>query len=78
MTITVEDAKKIMEDVKANLSKLALCDNHLFEYVDAGERKLGRVHREYRCQHCGGTIDGNELHWYMVGRAHGNVERGKL
>lgn len=67
-----EESKRIFQEVKDNSAKLASCDNHLFELqlgAGAGRRGL------YVCQHCKGTITGIELHWYMVGRAHGEANK---
>lgn len=60
--------KQIMEKVKANEALLAVCDSHLFEFI----KDSRPWDSQYRCQHCGGTVTGRELHWYMVGRAHGD------
>lgn len=67
MTFTKEDVDRIIADVKANAAILAACDNHLFEFLKDS------LPPEWRCEHCGGVIDGPALHWYMVGRAHGEL-----
>lgn len=53
---------------KANNALLAACNDHFFEYIPLS---IGRQWR-YQCANCGGKINGRELHWYMVGRAHGD------
>lgn len=75
MTITAADARKIMEIAKVNEAKLAACDSHLFELVKPDKPT---VRLEYQCAHCGGTITGMELHWYMVGRAHGMAQGERM
>lgn len=67
MTFTKEDADRIIAEVKANAATLAACDSHLFELAKES------LFPDYRCKHCGGVINGSNLHWYMVGRAHGEL-----
>lgn len=59
-------------DIKANDDRLAACDSHLFEFVDESGKAGPWGVPHYRCRNCGGNITVRELHWYMVGRAHGN------
>jgi predicted SprT family Zn-dependent metalloprotease len=67
MSITRDDAKQILEQVKANSARLDACDTP-HEFVDM------RVHNvpghRYRCSKCGGEVAGNCVRWYRLGMKH--------
>lgn len=58
----------ILEKVKANHAKLDGCSRHDFEIVPLDQGLLSRSKQVYRCEHCGGEIDGTKYRWHEIGR----------
>ena len=66
--ITKEDCNKIWNEVKENSAKLKACPLHKFIRIEGRHR----LDLKFRCEHCGGVIDGIAHFWYTRG-----VEDGK-
>jgi len=58
------EARKIYDEVKANLDALRDCPLHRFEKRE-GTRPMDT---KYRCAECGGVIPPGEYQWYKRGR----------
>ena len=56
----------LLEEVRANQTKLEACKDHRFEAITPG-----LFGTRYYCQHCGGQVDGLSAKWYETGRLHG-------
>ena len=59
-----EEAKRIFEEVKANHARLAACERHDFEPIDAAKRRS-----PHRCRRCGGELNALNVSWYNRGLA---------
>jgi hypothetical protein len=69
MAITLADARRIMEEAKANRLALDGCAGpHDFQPIPG--RQLIRKHK---CTKCGGSISGTDLYWYRKGLNHGRI-----
>lgn len=63
-----EDAKRIWEEVKANIVKLGACPGpHVFEK----EPGPATVVPHYVCAVCRGRVDHSAHRWYNLGLQHG-------
>ena len=64
--MTPPDTKKILEEIKANQSKLESCKKHNFQRLDDNSKLFSK----YRCALCGGIVDVQAMHWYNKGIQH--------
>jgi hypothetical protein len=68
--VTREEAHAMWEATKANHARLAACPGP-HEFADITPSQALR--KRYVCKTCHGEIDGQALHWYAHGLAHGRA-----
>jgi len=66
--LTQTQVKQIAESVAENYNVLRTCNLHNFSIDLSPEKQLGKT---YRCQNCGGEVDGVKRLWYEIGLRHG-------
>lgn len=59
------EVDRIWREVKANISVLDACPRHDFKPLDPDSPIS-----DFKCIHCGGTVDMTKAHWYMKGLEH--------
>jgi hypothetical protein len=66
MPLDIAEARRLADEVRANVMRLDACGNH--EFVAAGTNVLTT---QYVCTRCAGAITGMAYRWYVRGREHG-------
>ena len=61
-----EDAKKLIDEIKANREKLDACPKHAFDYPTDRALQFGE---KLRCKNCGGIMDAIGAFRYCQGFA---------
>ena len=75
MTFMAIDSKRLLAEVRENLSKLNDCADHAF--TRNPEPYPGVMGARYTCTRCTGVVDAHAYHWYTRGRAHEHVSPSK-
>lgn len=65
--VGTDEAKRIFDEVKANLALLDGCPRHVFE----PNKRQGKLVRDYKCKRCGGVLDSINVRWYNRGLVDG-------
>lgn len=66
--MTPEEGKKLWAEAQANGRLLDACPGP-HDFVDLTPEKP--VGKHWRCQRCGGEVDGGAKRWYEAGLRHG-------
>ncbi len=71
------DSKRLLAEVRENLSRLNDCGDHDFAVIPPGPGQHPTLGRKWKCIRCEGVIDGIAHHWYVRGRAHEHASPSK-